>query len=128
MARPFALAEASEQDYVLTDNRSDPADQQVVFRIKGLIGKERAEVRNAALDAGSSGRKREEGSAYYSAGELALAYGLKGWHGLTRRDGKEIPWPGDGRKALEHLHERAVQELALAIMRLSELTQAEVGN
>lgn len=128
MARPFALSEASEQSYVLKANRGDPPDQQVTFRLKGLSGRERAEVRNAALDASSSGRAREEGSAYYSAGELAVAYGLKGWTGLIRKDQSVIAFPGDGRKALEYLHEKTVQELALAIMGLSELTQAEVGN
>lgn len=128
MARPWALSEAAEKDYVLKANREDPPDQRVTFRVKGLIGAERGAVRNAALDAGSEGMKREESSAYYSAGELAVAYGCRGWTGLQRRDGTTIPWPGDGRKALEFLHEHVVQELALEIMRLSELTKAEVGN
>ena len=131
MPRPLALSEIDEFDYILESNREDEADEQTRFRIKGLTGRERAQVRQALYGAADGAGAINLAEAY-AASELAVAHGLKGWTNLQGKDKDgalvDIKFPGNGRKAIQFLPEGVVQELAAEIMAKSELSEEDRGN
>lgn len=128
--------------YVLEDNRNDPPDEQTKFHIHGLSGGRRKAVRTMLYGAGEQTRDNDTGKTKlivnvaenYDAAELAVVHGLVDWENFCEPDDatgeeKEVKWPGTGREAVdEHLHEDVVQELALRIWEMSELTKEEAGN
>ena len=126
MAMPTALSEVDGFPFILKDNRTDPVDEQVVFQLIGLKDRERTQARNALLASG-------EHVSTVDALDLTVSLGLKGWSENFKRRNKAgdlVPceWPGTGRKAIKYLGETIVQELALEIMRASEIGEHDAKN
>ena len=67
MGKPQALREITEFDHVLKDNRNDPPEEQVVFRLSGLSGRDRAQVRQLLLQIGD-GERTDFAKAYANLG------------------------------------------------------------
>ena len=127
MPMPEALGEVDRFPYVLKSNRDDPVEEQVTFTLMGLKDRERTQARNALLTTSAAGNETMD------ALDLTVALGLKGWTDNFQRKNKAdvlepVKWPGTGRKALKHLGEIIVQELAMEIMKASEIGEHEKGN
>lgn len=123
MAIPEALSEVDGFDYVMKDNRDDPVEDQVVFRLIGLKDRERTLARNKLLSDDPT----------MEALDLTVSLGLKGWSDNFKKRNKEgvlvpCPYPGNGRKAVKLLGEVITQELGMDIMRASEIGEHDAGN
>lgn len=129
MAAPEALGEVSKFDYILKDNRDDPPEEQVTFVLIGLKDRERVIARNALLNGAND---EESAVTMADALDVTISLGLKGWEGLKKKtkagDKVEQAWPGSGKKAAHLIGEKIKEELALEIMRVSEIGDHDAGN
>lgn len=129
MAAPEALSEVSRFPYILKDNRDDDPEDQVTFQLIGLKDRERVIARNALMNGANDD---ESAVTMADALDVTVALGLKDWENLKKKnkagDKVEVAWPGTGKRAVHLIGEKIKEELALEIMRVSELGDHDAGN
>ena len=130
---------ADAREYILKAEQELISEEQTVFLICPLTGRQRAKLRD--MEKYSDPPRvisftRPDGSEIRlpipeNADEIALErckIGLVGWRNLKYPSGAECPFTDDKEENLNRLTDAIISELQFEIESLSRLTEAEVGN
>ena len=133
MGRMIPLTRDDAWDYVLEANRSDPPEQQVVFRLRPLSAAQRARIADSiAADVTAEGTTSSVNIKVGSRWLLACRDGLTGW--IAGPEAAE-DWPafqvsrsgGASEASLDVLRDEWLSELGTEILNRSSLTSEERG-
>ena len=105
-------------DYVLREQREEPAAKRVVFKLRGLTARESAEFRDASTVRGDDGARWTK---VFSFDVELLRLALVGWSGPDVPAFPDPATPDAVEEALSRLSSAVVSELSLAAWGLTHL-------
>ena len=134
MPKPIALTKGRTVDYVLLDNRDDPVEDQVTFKLRTLPFNARMDVFDAmAMDAAGGSVNPGVGKRY----KVACTLGIAGWsENFEDAEGKAIVWQSRKKQygmevideaLLDVIPDDVISEVGNEINKLSTSDAHEVG-
>ena len=92
MSQIHGLKSDQIQDIVLDSQEKDPAEEQIIWKIKYLDVGAHAAITDAIYSATGFGKKREEQLKAGTQTLEILRKGLRGWKNFKYPDGKDVQW------------------------------------
>ena len=128
----IALDPTKPFDYILTEDRDKPLEDQTVFKLKVLTARELANVEDgmAALISDTGEVAIKTGSQLLKI----LQFGLRGWENLKDGSGNDVPYRGRGPsgephpETLDKVQPHHRRELADTITEVNRLDEEEAKN
>lgn len=112
-------------DYVLTEDRSLPAEQQTVFKLKVLSARELARLEDSVSVMDKNGNWQVKvGTKVLEI----LSCGLKGWANFKHQNGNLVIFSGASEDSFDRLRPEWRRELADAITEQANLSEDEIKN